>query len=103
VIDIAIQSKIWICPGVLLLAAHGIDGYRAAFQVGQFQQSGYRGDLIALGLGSQLAESEFVGPGPSADHVNRGIVARPIKRAPERLTVNGDQISFLGACHRLDP
>ncbi len=80
------------------LATHRVDRHQRAGNLDEFQQVRDRRDFIALtfialGVRHHLSQADVVRRGPSADHVNRRLAAGRVEAAPERLAVDGDDLS----------
>ncbi|PNW63844.1 UNVERIFIED_CONTAM: hypothetical protein BEN50_24770 [Euhalothece sp. KZN 001] len=86
-----IAARLVDLAGDLLLAVHGVGGDGGTLEVEQFEQLGHGGDLVALGLGGDLAQRHLVLDAPGADHVDRGLAMGVVEAAPQRLAVHGDQ------------
>src|SRR5215210_7338737 len=71
------------------LTVERVGGDDAALERQQFQQFRHRCDLVGLAVDRQLTEQQALLRGPGMDHMQRRLARDTIKRAPQRLAVNG--------------
>ena len=80
----------------LLLAAHGVDGYYAAFDFQRLEQFGDGGCLVGMVVGFDLSERDAVGCRPRARHVDGRFAVRLVSGATDGLAVNCRDLPFGG-------
>ena len=85
------------------LAPDRIDGDGAAFEADQLEQFGDRSDFILAVTGIHLAQDELVVDGPSADEMKRRLLVTVDEGAPQRLSIDGDQLLIHDFLEVLDP
>ena len=72
------------------LAVERIGGHDRAFQRQHLQQLRHRGDLVRLGIRSNLRQHQPLFAAPGADHVQCRLAAGAIERAAQHLAVDRD-------------
>jgi len=79
--------------GDLLLATHRVTGYDTPRHLQRLQKLGDGSDLVGLLVGFYLPERHAALAGPGADHVQGCFAGFAVVAAPERLAVDGDDLS----------
>ena len=72
------------------LAVECIGGHDRAFQRQHLQQLRHSGDLVRLGIRSDLRQHQTLFAAPGADHVQRRLAAGAIERTAQHLAVDRD-------------
>src|SRR5215218_8030153 len=85
------------------LAAHGVQRHDAVFQCELVQQFRDGCDLVRRLVNTTLAQHEALLARPGAHEVQGGSLPPAIERAPERLAIDGDHLTFKAVHERADP
>src|ERR1051325_9308536 len=60
-------------------------------------------DLVRLAVDAALSQHEALGARPSADDMQRRLLAPAVERAPDRLTIDGHHLAFKAGDERAGP
>src|SRR5262249_37433168 len=80
----------------LRLAARGVDGHEAAFEMKEREQAGNRLDLVRVVRGRDLPKDDTICSAPCADHADEASTAGFVERASQGFAIDGHDTLIRG-------
>src|SRR5262249_49417837 len=80
----------------LELATCSVNGHEAALEVQQSEKARNRFDFVRILCSCDLAEDDCVCSTPRADHADEAPTASSVKRTPQDLAIDRDDVLFRG-------